>query len=92
MILSDTSYQKGTSGFHQGGYTCEGDGERDVDGGEEPEEDDGEEAAHGEEDERAPAVNNRPDEEEQAEEGADAQQGHRHRPPDGLDAARAAHA
>ncbi len=37
-------------------------------------------------------MNNRPDEEEEAEEGADAQQGHRHRPPDGLDTARAAHA
>ena len=72
--------------------TCQSDSQGDIDGGEEPEEDDGEEAAHGEEDEGAPAVHNGPDEEEEAEEGADSQQRHCHRPPNGFDTPRTAHA
>ena len=71
--------------------TCDGDGQRDIDGGQQPQEDDGEESAHREEDEDAAAVHDGADKEEEAEDGADAEQRHGGRPSDALQLLHAEH-
>ena len=61
--------------------TCNSYGQCDVNSRQKPEQDDGEEAAHGEQDQRPTAVHDGADEKEEAEDWAQAEEGHRYWPP-----------